>query len=397
MKVLYLSSLCSVKEYERMFKKYGSTSSHAAQKFNRLLVKGLLENGCNVDALTQRIIVAKDTKDDYICLPEKEDGVYYKYLPRVRNKTLNRIKTIMRAFKEIKRWSKINPDGAIICDIILGELSLALWCAKHVGVKNKMTAIVTDVPSIRAGDNRKGLRAVPMHIKNKMIQFFDSYIFLTEQMNTKLNQNQKPYVVIEGIVDSSVVEEANVLEKKSCEKVCMMAGLLEEIYGVQMLIEAFTEIEDPNARLVFYGKGSSVEQIEKISQKDKRIQYKGELTNAEIVKEEKKATFLLNPRPPIGAWTAYSFPSKNMEYMASGTPLIAYDLPCIPKEYNDYFFPIREVSKEGIKEILQVLLKKDREEIHAFGLNAQKWIVQHKCASRQAKKIVDMLNDEMIR
>ena len=160
---------------------------------------------------------------------------------------------------------------------------------------------------------------------------------------------------------------------------------------------AFTEIEDPNARLVFYGKGSSVEQIEKISQKDKRIQYKGELTNAEIVKEEKKATFLLNPRPPIGAWTAYSFPSKNMEYMASGTPLIAYDLPCIPKEYNDYFFPIREVSKEGIKEILQVLLKKDREEIHAFGLNAQKWIVQHKCASRQAKKIVDMLNDEMIR
>ena len=100
MKVLYLSSLCSVKEYERMFKKYGSTSSHAAQKFNRLLVKGLLENGCNVDALTQRIIVAKDTKDDYICLPEKEDGVYYKYLPRVRNKNFKiGFKTIMRAFK----------------------------------------------------------------------------------------------------------------------------------------------------------------------------------------------------------------------------------------------------------------------------------------------------------
>ena len=47
-KVLYLSSLCTVKEYKKMFSKYRTTSIHASQKLNRLYVKGLIENNCEV-------------------------------------------------------------------------------------------------------------------------------------------------------------------------------------------------------------------------------------------------------------------------------------------------------------------------------------------------------------
>ena len=55
--VLYLSSLCSVEEYKKMFSKYGTTSSHASQKFNRLFVKGLIENNCEVYAISQKIVL----------------------------------------------------------------------------------------------------------------------------------------------------------------------------------------------------------------------------------------------------------------------------------------------------------------------------------------------------
>ena len=379
MDVLYLSSLCSVKEYERMFAKYGSTSSHASQKFNRLLVRGLVENGFHVDALTQRIFVNPD-KDDLSHEPETENDISYHYIPQIKNRKMNRIFVMLQAFRFILRWTKAHRDGIVICDIILGELSLALMAAGKVR-RIRTTAIVTDVPSIRAGEKRTGLRALPIRIKNGVIKSYDSYIFLTEQMNKLLNVRKKPYVIIEGFADSNVLKEPNTIEKKYPQKVIMMAGLLENIFGVDALLEAFQQIHCPDAILKFYGKGSSVSAIEDAASKDKRIFYCGELTNNQIVEEEKKATLLVNPRPAEGEWTAYSFPSKNMEYMASGTPLVAYNLPCIPEPYKCHFYEI-----DDLRQTLDRLLSIDRKELHRFGLEAQRWIVEEKSPGQQLKK-----------
>lgn len=379
MDVLYLSSLCSVKEYERMFAKYGSTSSHASQKFNRLLVRGLVENGFHVDALTQRIFVNPD-KDDLSHEPETENDISYHYIPQIKNRKMNRIFVMLQAFRFILRWTKAHRDGIVICDIILGELSLALMAARKIK-RVRTTAIVTDVPSIRAGEKRTGLCALPIRIKNGVIKSYDSYIFLTEQMNKLLNVRKKPYVIIEGFADSNVLKEPNTIEKKYPQKVIMMAGLLENIFGVDALLEAFQQIHCPDAILKFYGKGSSVSAIEDAASKDKRIFYCGELTNNQIVEEEKKATLLVNPRPAEGEWTAYSFPSKNMEYMASGTPLVAYNLPCIPEPYKCHFYEI-----DDLRQTLDRLLSIDRKELHRFGLEAQRWIVEEKSPGQQLKK-----------
>ena len=97
----------------------------------------------------------------------------------------------------------------IIVDVILGEMSIALLFAKIFGVRNKTVAIVTDVPCIRAGDTRKGIKAIPMKIKNKLIKIYDSYIFLTQQMNKVLNSRNKPYVIVEGIVDAGILNIPN--------------------------------------------------------------------------------------------------------------------------------------------------------------------------------------------
>ena len=175
MKVLYLSSLCSVKEYERMFERYGSTSSHASQKFNRLLVRGLVENGCEVEALTERIIV-NGGEDDLFCPSEIEDGITYTYLRRYANKKVNRIMTIWNTFRYLCKWNKKNPKGVVICDIILGELSIAVWLASKIK-KIITTAIVTDVPNIRAGEERTGIRTLPVKIKNASISAYKLYIF----------------------------------------------------------------------------------------------------------------------------------------------------------------------------------------------------------------------------
>lgn len=386
--VLYLSSLCSVEEYKKMFSKYGTTSSHASQKFNRLFVKGLIENNCEVYAISQKIVLNEQDVKKNIEL-DSESNVNYEYISWCKKKPHNSIEFILKARRQIKKWIKNNPEGIVICDIVLGEMSIALLTLSYL-LRGKRFAIVTDVPSIRAGEQRKGFKAIPYKIKNALIDYYDGYIFLTEQMNQILNKNHKPYVVIEGIADEEVIKYKNTVENKDRKKIVMMAGLLEEIFGVDILLESFSQIKNDDLELNFYGKGSSINVINNYSAKDPRIKYCGELTNEEIVKKETQATLLVNPRPPIGEWTSYSFPSKNMEYMASGTPLIAFDLPCIPKEYKQYFFCVKDV--DDFKVLLKQIITKNTEVLNTFGLEAQKWIIKNKSSRVQVKKFVNMVS-----
>ena len=91
---------------------------------------------CDVETLTQRVVCSNNSKGDYKRPSEIESGIKYNYLPRVDNKYLNRIKTIISACVEIRRWCKKNPKGVIIVDVILGEMSIALLFAKIFGVCN---------------------------------------------------------------------------------------------------------------------------------------------------------------------------------------------------------------------------------------------------------------------
>ncbi|MBQ3140817.1 MAG: hypothetical protein IJC25_02510, partial [Clostridia bacterium] len=152
MDVLYLSHLCSQKEYERMFAKQNTAVSHAAQKFHRLMLNGLMQNGCRVDALTQRILYT-DEKTERRRPDETENGVHYTYLPCCKNRAANRLMTMLAAYRVVRKWNREHPQGVVVCDIILGELSLAVWLA-HKVCGLRAVAVVTDVPAIRAGDDR---------------------------------------------------------------------------------------------------------------------------------------------------------------------------------------------------------------------------------------------------
>lgn len=382
MNILYLSNMISKKEQDKLFSKYATIFSYAAQRFHGLLAKGLLECGCNIYALTYEN-APKEHFDENKVYNETEDDIVYEYIPFGKRKSI-----IGYATKRIINWQKQNPGGIVICDTIVGELSIAVNIAS-IFRKINSVAIVTDVPLVRALDQRKGIRKLPIILKQQMIYNYKNYIFLTEQMNALLNKKNRPYVVVEGVADG-IAE--NLIYKKSEKKICMMAGLLEDEFGVGFLIDSFKKADVENAELVFYGKGTSVEYIEEENKKDERIKYAGQLTNTEIIEKEKTATLLINPRPPVGQWTAYSFPSKNIEYISSGTPLVAFKLAGIPDEYDEYFYKIPSNESDEFAKTLKELLNKPDKELIEFGARAQKWVLENKNPKIQAEKILKIFN-----
>jgi glycosyltransferase involved in cell wall biosynthesis len=107
-----------------------------------------------------------------------------------------------------------------------------------------------------------------------------------------------------------------------------------------------------------------------------------------VVKAELAATLLINPRPSHEDYTKYSFPSKNMEYMASGTPVLTTRLPGMPDDHKPYVYLIEREDATGIQEALQRILAQDARTIHAFGMCSKNYILREKNNIAQASKIV---------
>ena len=115
------------------------------------------------------------------------------------------------------------------------------------------------------------------------------------------------------------------------------------------------------------------------------------LLSGHVVEKEMDATLLVNPRPTDEEYVKYSFPSKTMEYMASGTPVLTTRLPGMPAEYYPYVDFIDEETPEGIARALKRVLSRSEGELFSRGMDARAFILKTRNNLVQAEKILDML------
>lgn len=234
-------------------------------------------------------------------------------------------------------------------------------------------------------------KSFSVKINNFVINQFSHYVLMTEQMNQVVNPHNKPYVVLEGQVDIHMKNVDNSIENKYPQKVCLYAGGIQKIYGIKYLTEAFIKASVENSELHIYGNGDFEDELNEICKTNDKIKYYGVKLNEDVVKEQLKATLLINPRPTNEEYTKYSFPSKNMEYMVSGTPVLTTRLPGMPKEYNDYVYLIENETVDGLAETLKKVLSFPKEELHAKGQQSKQFVLGEKNNIMQTEKIIIML------
>ena len=83
---------------------------------------------------------------------------------------------------------------------------------------------------------------------------------------------------------------------------------------------------------------------------------------------------LVNPRPNNEEYTKYSFPSKDIEYLSSGKPTVAFLLDGMPKCYQDFLYvvdPNRDISC-AISDALKAAISAPKKEIEkkAYAISA---------------------------
>jgi glycosyltransferase involved in cell wall biosynthesis len=258
----------------------------------------------------------------------------------------------------------------------------------------KIVVIIPDLPKFNNVGKQSFVMVVYQRIIDvifrKRLNYADGLVLLTRQTVNYLNW-RKAFVIVEGIADeNNTIRNKSVLLQK---KYILYTGTTHACYGIKNVIEAFLNLNDDQYSFVICGSGDSDNYLNKIAKIHKNIIYMGVQTRETVVALQKNAVALINPRQNTGKFTKYSFPSKTMEYLSSGNPVIAYQLDGMPTEYLDYIIIPKNNSIEAMTETMKFVLNLDIEKRRLIGERGKKFVETEKNKIKQCEKIVEMIAD----
>ena len=392
MNILYISALSSKRLISSIYETTGMNPGFAVQKFSRLIVRGLRENDVDIIAFSNPPITNKVDHRIWLNISnETEEGINYKYIPFINLPMFKHIFVFGYSFLYVTFWGMFHRNNkAIVCDVLSISVCMGALLASKI-TRIKSVAVVTDIYSLMVGNKSTGITRIAGLLQKWYSTSFTHYVLLTEAMNNLVNPHNRPYIVMEALCDNSGNINYNNEIHKTKPLTIMYAGGLQVEYGLKMLVDAFCTLPRKDIQLVIYGQGSYVDELKLVCERDKRIIYKGVALNEEIVRAEKEATLLVNPRFTTGEFTKYSFPSKNMEYMASGTPLLTTRLPGMPEEYEQYVFLFEEETLEGYANAINKTLSFPEDYLMKKGIDAQQFVYREKNNINQTRRMIKLI------
>lgn len=366
----------------------------APQKFHSLMVKGLVYNNAQVTCLVALPVTKRShpNKRWWGGMTDIHEGVKYVYIPFYNNPFLKLIGFKLYGFFYTLIWAfRTKGEKAMVCDVLNAHASGSTKACKLLGIK--AAGIVTDIPGLMVGTNKDSFFR-SLIIKENLINIgrLTHLIPLTEAMCDIINPKRKiPFVVIEGLVDSQM-KDKNPTPYLDGKRHITYTGTLEARYGIRMMLEAFMLLKQKDVVLDVFGKGPMGKEMASYMEKDSRIKYHGIVAISEAVAAQRSSYLLINPRPTNEEFTKYSFPSKNMEYMVTGVPLLTAVLPGMPEEYHPFVFLFEDETAEGLFSKMNEILELPEENVRGLGMRAKAFVMNNKNNIIQARKVIELIN-----
>lgn len=283
----------------------------------------------------------------------------------------------------------------IVYSFDLAYLKAALK-AKQNNSNTLVCVIITDLIEFPADTGifyKFYLKYVEKPIVYKLLAKVDCFIVVTDKIVDFLELHHKPYIRIEGLFDDKTDYDNRNTQPDGTNKIVLYTGSLNNRNGLVELLNAFKLIKSPDFRLWISGGGSGATLVLNRAKEDERIKYFGIVSKEKVIELQKKATILVNPRNTLGEDTKYSFPSKTIAYMASGTPALIYKLDGIPLEYFEYCYTVEDNRIESLANAIYSVCQLDKDTLRLKGKTARDFILRNKTAKIQCNKVLNMISN----
>ena len=276
----------------------------------------------------------------------------------------------MKAVQVVK---KRHPELTII--VYVPDLIVHSYSHKGIGIRRTIV---------------KTLRKIESNKVEKLSKQVDGYVYLAEKMKEEFGFG-KPYIIQEAIYNIENSRNDLITESNSKHFSFTYCGKLDSTNGVDRLLNAFINIKNDKLKLNLCGDGPLLAKAQHLSQTDNRIVVYGQVSHDRVVQIEQESTVLVNPRYTAIENAAYSFPSKLIEYLACGRPVISSHLSGIPREYDDHVFYIEDDSIEKLQEVMEQVIDIPREKLNEMGEDNYRFVLENKSSYAQGKRMISFI------
>lgn len=259
--------------------------------------------------------------------------------------------------------------------------------------------VVPDLPEHMRDMSETGpvvswLKKIDMSRNRKALGYVDRFVLVSTHQAGPLGIGPDRHIVIEGMVESDaqpVSEPAPLMDGGSRMFTIVYTGGLNRRYGVLDLVDSLKHLDREDVRLILCGRGDSEDCIRDRASREQRIVYLGNVSRGEAVAWQRAGDLLVNPRPSSGEFTKYSFPSKTLEYLNAGKPVLIYPNDGIPPEYREYVLSIPEPGPRGIAQAIKNVMELPDQERETLGRRSREFVSREKSSGRQMQRLLDFV------
>lgn len=237
--------------------------------------------------------------------------------------------TLGSVLRALLRTSRDAQQCVVVYNSISYIYAPALLAARIT--RTPLCAIIADVPL--KSHRRQILRRLENYAELRLARSGEMLVALTQGLAADF-ANARPTIVIDGAVSlhpghELPGNETNVAEAGRTSTLdVVFTGSLNEASGIELVLSAFELVADRRIHLHIYGAGPQLDAVRNHRLFGHTIFYNGVVSNQAVRTIQTKATLLVSPRVPDGFLTRYTFPSKVLEYLSSGSPVLSNALEC---------------------------------------------------------------------
>lgn len=371
---------------DREFLKELPDASVAGNKMQLGFIKGFIKNGIDTVGISvePQAMWKFNKKPIFVKSKELNDGqanlctVSYINVPVIKQIS------ICCSIKKRLKKEKINKDTILVVYNTMSIFALpVLKAAKKYNCK--CVAIIADLP-IKFKKNV--FRRMEDERQIGYISKFDAIIPLTEHIAFDFAPD-KPYCVVEAGCDTKDCRNEIGKKQNDDKKHIVFSGTLNQLSGIDLIINAMDYVY-PNIVLDVYGKGDLVGFVK--DKESQNIIYHGVVANDEMMEIQAKADLLVCPRRFDDFTTKYTFPSKVLEYINAGVPVLANALKGIPQEYEKYVTLSEHDDPLTWSKYINEILIDNPEKYKQKAIVARKECTEKKSWGNQTKKVISLFN-----
>ncbi len=174
----------------------------------------------------------------------------------------------------------------------------------------------------------------------------------------------------------------------------VLSGALVPYNGVLLALDAF-ELIPEGFELIIAGTGPLEAVVRARAERNPKIVFKGFMEVPDLLDLYRHADLLINPRLTKSINTRHFYPSKMMQFLASGTATLSTCTGHTEEEFGEFVYLLREETPQALADLVRRVAAAPAGERADMGRRAREYMLSNKTWDRQGERLVHYLKHQV--